>query len=204
MYDGPRINAPTGRWKDQLCDCCDEGLCHPSLCCSWFCGYIALGQIMSRMQLTWLGGPGPLERTRQTFFVIILLAVARFIFGVSVTVLSDLYTTYTPIVYTDDTPDEYAAYTGGKTPPFIHYINWIGASIFGIWYLVALCRTRQTVRERYQIPEYSCKGCEDCCCAYWCSCCVTAQMLRHTGEYEHYPGVCCSATGHPPGTPLVV
>lgn len=184
-YDGPRINAPTGRWKDQLCGCCNEGLCHPSLCCSCFCGFIAMGQIMSRMQLTWLGGPGPLERTRQTFLVIIMLTLAYLIFDIGINILT-------------------FQYKSSEIPLYVHYITWIGISVFGIWFTIALCRTRKTVRERYQIPEHSCKGCEDCCCAVWCHCCVTAQMLRHTGEYEHYPGVCCSATGHPPGTPLVV
>ena len=185
MYDGPRIVAPTGRWKDQLCDCCEEGICHPSLWCSFCCAFISLGQIMSRMQLTWLGGPGPLERTRQTFLVTVLLTIAYIIFHVGVNVLASQY------------PEN-------EAPAYVQFIEWIGITIFALWYTIALCRTRHTVRERYQIPEHSCKGCEDCCCAFWCYCCVTAQMLRHTGEYEHYPGVCCSATGHSPETPLVV
>ena len=187
MYDGPRINAPTGHWKDELCDCCSEGLCHPSLCCAIWCRSIAMGQIMSRMQLTWLGGPGPLYRTRQTFSVILMLTVAIFLYSGAVNTLAL----------------QYEPFTKEEVPTALLMASRIGM-IFVVWYIVALCRTRKTVRERYQIPEHSCKGCEDCCCAYWCSCCVTAQMLRHTGEYEHYPGVCCSATGHPPGTPLVV
>jgi Cys-rich protein (TIGR01571 family) len=187
MYDGPRINAPTGRWKDELCDCFTEGICHPSLWCSCCCSCIAMGQIMSRMQLTWLGGPGPLEQTRQTFFVIVLLTLAYWLFEISFNVL-----------------EFYEANDVIAAPTYILLPMEIVSYIFIVWYVVALCRTRKTVRERYQIPENSCTGCEDCCCAFWCQCCVTAQMLRHTGEYEHYPGVCCSATGHPPRTPLVV
>ena len=30
--------------------------------------------------------------------------------------------------------------------------------------------------------EGNMEGCvEDCCCAFWCSCCVSIQLLRHTG-----------------------
>ena len=41
---------------------------------------------------------------------------------------------------------------------------------------------------------------EDCCCAFWCGCCATAQIARHeyaipaTGTVKYD---CCSATGEP-------
>jgi Cys-rich protein (TIGR01571 family) len=184
-YDGPRLVAPTGRWKDGLCGCFQEGICHPSLCCPTFCPTIAMGQVMSRMQLTWLGAPGPLDRTRQTFTVIVLLFIASFIYSIALDIAAAQYTTAT-------------------TPPVIWYLRLAGVLLITFWQVYALCKTRRTVRERYQIPEAHCVGCEDVCCALVCSCCTTAQLLRHTGEYESYAGVCCSATGHPPGTPLVV
>jgi Cys-rich protein (TIGR01571 family) len=184
-YDGPRLAAPTGHWKDGLFDCCNAGMWHPSLWCSLCCQALAMGQVMSRMQVTWLGEPGPLNRTRQTFFVILLLVMAFFVYSIAL---------------------ELAAwpYDKGNDPDFIAYLRIIGNGLFTLWTVYALYRTRATVRARYQIPEERCHGCEDVCCSLWCTCCVTSQLLRHTGEYESYAGTWCSMTGHPPGTPLVV
>ena len=95
-------------------------------------------------------------------------------------------------------------YAIGEAPAFIAILKFLGQFLFLFWSLYSLCRTRENVRARYQIPEERCLGCEDLCCSLWCSPCAVAQVLRHTGEYENYPGVCCSETGHPPGTPLLV
>lgn len=144
-----------------------------------------MAQVMSRMQLTWLGGVGPANKTRQTFMVVLLLVIAFFVYSVALEIAAFPYSSL----------DE---------PIYIPILRIGGDLLFSLWAFIALCRTRKTVRQRYQIPEHQCKGCEDACCSLWCGCCVAAQMMRHTGEYETYAGVCCSTTGHPPGTPLVV
>ena len=33
----PRVNIPTGRWKDGPFDCLKAGICHPSLWCALCC-----------------------------------------------------------------------------------------------------------------------------------------------------------------------
>lgn len=144
-----------------------------------------MAQVISRMQLTWCGEPGTFFATSRAFMAILLLFVAFFVYSTAL---------------------ELAAlpYDIDSTPSAIAIARFAGNFLFTVWSVYALCRTRQNVRARYQIPEEHCRGCEDLCCSVWCSCCITAQMLRHTGEYESYPGVCCSKTGHPPGTPLVV
>lgn len=185
-YAGNKIEAPTGQWKDGLCHFCAAGWSHPSLWCSLCCGTIAMAQIMSRMQLTWLGEPGPLKQTKKAFSVVLTLTICYFIYCWSL---------------------EFAALpyaTPADEPIWLSYSRIGGSLIFSLYSIYALCRTRQSVRTRYQIPETHCQGCEDICCSFWCNCCVTAQIMRHTGEYETYPGVCCSQTGHPPGTPIVV
>jgi Cys-rich protein (TIGR01571 family) len=167
--------------------CVQTGFCHPSLCCSLWCTQIAMAQVMSRMQLTWLGRVGPASKTNQTFLVILLLVIAFFVYSVALEIAALPYM------------------SAPQTEPIYLSILRIGGDLlFSLWAFVALCQTRKTVRQRYQIPEQYCKGCEDACCSLWCGCCVTAQMMRHTGEYDTYAGVCCSATGHPPGAPLVV
>ena len=193
-----RINAPTGKWKDSLCDCFSLGICHPSLCCPFFCGTISMAQIMSRMSLTWLGEPGERARTKDTFKVVVMLYVAYMIFSNAMELASQSYYTIdqdTGLVNTMDVP----AYN------WLMRMRMIGIVLFSIWSLYSLCKTRQSVRRQYSIPEEQYRGCEDCCCATFCSCCcILGQMARHTGEYENYPGVCCSSTGHHEGAPMTV
>ncbi|EJK54677.1 hypothetical protein THAOC_25675, partial [Thalassiosira oceanica] len=71
-------------------------------------------------------------------------------------------------------------------------------SIFSIYVIL---KTRKHIRESSGIPEESCQGCEDCCCATWCGCCTVLQMARHTAEYKTYAGQCCSETGLPVSAP---
>lgn len=79
----------------------------------------------------------------------------------------------------------------------IHYLTEIVEMLFMLYILITTCRARRSVREQYDIPETTCKGCEDCCCSFWCQCCTTMQMMRHTADYETYPGSCCTETGLP-------
>jgi len=51
-YDSPRLRAPIGTWKDGLCDWFNAGICHASLWCALCCTQIAMGQTMSRMQVS--------------------------------------------------------------------------------------------------------------------------------------------------------
>ena len=144
-----------------------------------------MGHVISRMQLTWLGEPGPIFTTRRSFAVIVTLMISYIIYGIAL---------------------ELAAipYAADDIPTSIHAFRLLGVILFTVWSVYSLCRTRENVRARYRIEEEYCKGCEDLCCSVFCSCCVTAQMLRHTGEYETHPGHCFTKTGHPVGTPLVV
>jgi Cys-rich protein (TIGR01571 family) len=200
-YQSPRIQAPTGQWKDGLFDCFEkipsdvEGstpisyCCHPSTWCALCCGPLALAQVMVRMQLTWLGEPGPPQTTRLTWPIVVTLFV-------TCQILSWYINDYGSYDESSSNAQEVFMLSS------IHMLTYV----YCVWLVYARCRTRATLRARYQIPEEQTwpHGCEDCCYAYWFSPCITAQMLRHTGEYEHYPGVCCSSTGHPVGTPLVV
>jgi hypothetical protein len=68
-FDNPRIDAPTGKWKDGLLNCCSLGFLHSSFWCALCCTQIAMAQVMARMQLTWLGEPGSLISTKSTYKV---------------------------------------------------------------------------------------------------------------------------------------
>jgi len=180
-----RINAPTGRWKDGLCDCFSVGFCHASLWCACCCQIISMAQIMTRMSLTWLGEPGQKVSTKETFKVVVLLLIAY-----------TIYSNALEFATLDMEPEE--------IPIPITVLKLLGSFFFSVWSVYSLCKTRQSVRRQYSIPEEQCHGCEDLCCSLCCTCCTLGQMARHTGEYENYPGVCCTKTGHPVGTPLTV
>lgn len=185
-FDHPRLKVPIGSWKDGLFGCFNLGICHPALCCSLFCPQIAMAQIMSRLQLSWLGEPGLVSNTKNTFTVVLVLAISYYVYSIALQIVENAYSNEAMI------------------PSYLIVLKFVGNFLFALWVVYSLCRTRETMRARYQIPEQRCHGCEDLCCSLWCSCCVTAQMLRHTGEYENYPGTCFSTTGHPSGTPLTV
>mmetsp|Transcript_7632 Transcript_7632/g.10402 ORF Transcript_7632/g.10402 Transcript_7632/m.10402 type:complete len:253 (-) Transcript_7632:391-1149(-) len=163
----PRLNIPTGSWKDRPFDCFKHGICHAHLCCSLFCTQIAMGQVMKRLQLTWLGDPAPTSSAKSTFWICVALVFSYSIYATSL---------------------EFSerAYDRDNLPILIPLLKTLGAILFTVWSVVALCRTRENIRMRYSIPEERCIGCEDLCCSLWCSCCTVAQLLRHTGEYETY------------------
>jgi len=175
--------VPEGRWKDGLCDCCMFGCCHPALWMGICCRLALLGQVQNRLRLNWLGvSANPGDRSP---FKILL--------GISILDSILLILTF----YIDDnglptTLSEYSAIT------MVCRVISIAVAVF--WIYVA-SKTRRYIRERSGIPEKSCQGCEDCCCAYWCSCCMVLQMAGHTADYETYAAKCCSETGLPVNAP---
>lgn len=184
-FPGERLKAPTGRWKDGFLDCCSTGILHPSFWCSLCCTQIAMAQVISRMQLNWLGEPGTAYSTRKSFNVIVILVVCYIFYSSSLELAAMPF-------------DE------KERPLLLPALKFLGIFLFSLYSVYALCRTRETVRARFQIPEQYCMGCEDLCCSIFCGICTVSQMLRHTGEYETYPGTCCTKTGHPDDAPLVV
>jgi hypothetical protein len=89
---------------------------------------------------------------------------------------------------------------------FNFWIPFVGI-IFLIYGLVYGTRLRKIFRTKYAVPA-SCfgdAGCwDDCCCTFWCGCCVTIQMARQTHDEEEYPYQCCTSTGLPPNAPSIV
>jgi hypothetical protein len=80
------------------------------------------------------------------------------------------------------------------------YAYWIAST-------VVLLNLRRFLRQKYAIPaNLSGTGgeLEDCCCSCWCPCLVSAQMLRHTTDYDVYPATCCTERGIPPHAPSIV
>jgi len=187
-YDGPNINAPTGHWKDGVFDCFSYGVFSSHLWCAWCCTQCAMGQVMQRLRLDWLGRQATELQSRSTFKVVFTLVVA--------------YTLYSFMI--DYMAPDYIYGNQQNPPKWVDIMSWVGAILMLLWTVYALMNTRFFTRTKYQIPEERCHGFEDLCCALWCSCCTVAQIARHTGEYETYRSECFSSTGLPNDAPAIV
>lgn len=168
--------APYGVWKDGLCDCCALGCCHPSICCALWCPQLLMGQVLTRMQMTWCGNSTLGNEYRSTFAMMVILTMI-----------------YMGIWY----------YYGQHESKHHHQRNTIMMRIAHIIYflymLMVMTKLRKAVRRRYKIPQRTCHGCEDCCCVLFCGCCTVAQLARQTTDYQQRRAVCCSSTGLPIG-----
>jgi Cys-rich protein (TIGR01571 family) len=179
--------APIGAWRDGVCDCCIRGVCHPSCCMSWCCPPLAMGQVMTRMRLGWsaessgyrLGG-------LSQFKIMVILTVFYYAVYMSVGAVAEPYTNMSDVSAPPVVP--------GWVALLIGFRSLVGIGVF-MYVLIARIRTRAYIRNKYAIPEQYCSGCDDCCLSFWCGCCTTAQMLRHTVDYGAHSADCCSETG---------
>ncbi|KAL7476139.1 hypothetical protein ACHAW6_002016, partial [Cyclotella cf. meneghiniana] len=151
---------------------------------------VLLGQVMHRLKLTWLANEGGSEaQTASTFRILFCIGMMSWILWYSM-------------------PNVTPSFNGNGQPTDLyftaHLIVNIVFRLFAVFRISLICKTRKLIRNKYQIPSQQCHGCEDECCALWCSCCTLAQMARHTGDYASYQGECCSQKGLPPHAPSIV
>lgn len=150
------------------------------------------------MRLTWLGGPGSVRQVASTFKTVVFI---WFLYLILDQCLSIGFYSYYPEYQSFD-PNAYETYEEmwADAPSgaiIIHYVQDALHFVFWLYLLIATIKARRAVRQQYEIPEHSCSGCEDCCCSFWCHCCTTMQMMRHTADYDSYPAACCTETGLP-------
>lgn len=89
-HEDEEIGAPStlkgnGRFKDDLFSCFRYGFCHPSCCMPTWPGigtpFCALGQVMTRLGLTWLANSGPPVEVSQTFRNLFILGTFYAVFS---------------------------------------------------------------------------------------------------------------------------
>ncbi|KAL3756090.1 hypothetical protein ACHAWU_009392 [Discostella pseudostelligera] len=186
----PRVSVPVGQWKDGLCDCFRLGVAHPVLWNARCCPLVLAGQIMHRLRLTWLGEEGSIAETASTFRTLLSITVVYF-------VLNQIFI-FSPFALMDE--------NGNVSSDAVLFVEWryILRILFTVFTWITVARLRSRIRSKYSIPEKNCRGCEDCCCSIWCTCCALSQMARHTADYETYAALCCSETGLSPNAPSIV
>ncbi|KAL3756088.1 hypothetical protein ACHAWU_009390 [Discostella pseudostelligera] len=182
----PRVSVPVGQWKDGLCDCFRFGFFHPHFWNACYCPLVLAGQIMHRLRLTWLGNEGSIAETASNSCTLLSITVVYFVLYVILFLVSFAF------IDVDENGNVLSVSSGAVT--LAHLRSWL-AIIFRVFILITVARTRWRIRSKYSIPEKNCRGCEDCCCAFWCTCCTLSQMARHTADYETYAARCCSETG---------
>ena len=204
----PRVSVPVGAWRDGLCACCTLGIIHPVIWNAYCCPLILLGQIMVRLKLTFLGNEIPYNSNGgsaimnaqsgagMSFKILAGITILRFVITQTISITANALLLGAS-TYEEAQRDHHiiALLTG------ITYTINIACAILLI-YLIAI--TRKRIRSRYGIPEQNCRGCEDCCCAFWCQCCTVSQMARHTADYDNYAAKCCSETGLGRNAPSIV
>jgi Cys-rich protein (TIGR01571 family) len=143
---------------------------------------------MTRMRVDWTGDPdGYRSGGLSPFKVMVMVTICNYALYVFVNALTQSYTV---------TPSEYGAQP--VIPGWVALLVGLRAIVgvcLALYVLIAMIRTRRYIRKKYAIPEQYCSGCDDCCLSFWCGCCTTSQMLRHTADYRAYNANCCSDTG---------
>eukprot|EP00977_Amphora_coffeiformis_P016276 scaffold4976_cov161-Amphora_coffeaeformis.AAC.22 len=196
---------PVGGWRDGLFDCFSFGLCHPQCCLTFWCTPLALGQLMTRMNLNFIGSPHSTTNGNSTtpstispFTLMLILVIVYVVVDCIVALMIE------PYLNAEEEDEETGQiYTADELymPPWVLRLRAFGQAwefFYGFFVFVVLFRVRNHVRKRYSIPSstYGCgDGLEDCCCAMLCGPCSVCQMMRHTSDYRHDEAACCTPTG---------
>lgn len=190
-----KTKVPVGHWKDGLCECCNYGICHASMCISFWCHALAAGQVISRLQLNWLGKTTDSSAEKASAFPT-LFSVSMVYFSLKILLFLMI------MLSMPEDPQE-------PPPDFVNTLALMDDIVNYAYFFfsaIVIYNLRSYVRSKYAIPEgESCPtGCEDGCMALFCGCCSVAQMMRHTTEYETYRAECFSSTGLPDHVPALI
>lgn len=172
-YSEADQNIPSGRWRDGTFSCFAFGPFHPACLMGFFCAAPLLGQVQTRLGLSFLGTPQGSFQTASTPFriwmAIVVITVLICIIILSIEAIRVLYNLFSNLLF----------------------ILIVGVTMI----------TRIYVRAKYSIPAEQCQyvsglpQLEDCCCALWCTGCTICQMARHTADYGRHPAGCCTDNG---------
>jgi Cys-rich protein (TIGR01571 family) len=186
----PGHQIPTGAWRNGLFSCFAQGVLHPVWCLACWCSPLLLGQVMTRLNLNAAGEAATAKEPRSwsTFGVLASIFAAHFVL---------IETLLSAIVMIQIHEREAGYHAVPAWAYLLLAVRAICRTTLVVYFFVLSFRTRQVVRERYELPVVACGNatCEDCLVSVACHCCSIAQMARHTADYQTYDAKCCSATG---------
>ena len=136
---------------------------------------VAIGQVMSRMKLTWLGTPASNEEWRAT--------QENLVFTIALTIAVNFLLIYVSYVH----------YTKGLFILLDYVLFFTVNIIFWLFSVFVTLRTRKHVRERYSISETFCL--EDYVKTIMFLPWTVAQLGRHTVDYDQFYSYFFTLTG---------
>ena len=184
MRDLSKVGSevPVGRWRDSLTSCFVNGICHPSVLNALWCPLLALGQIMTRVGLDFMGNPVGAATKKggvTPWGVMVLVVFFWTLMNLAV---------FGAFNY---------KWSRGMELSAADWMSLVVVNSAGILFTIyAVASTRASVREKYLIRESRFLDLEDCCCATFCMPCAICQMSRHTASYNDHDGICCNARGY--------
>ena len=162
-------SIPIGIWRDGLCDCCAYGCCHVHLFMTTCFRSCLIGQILTRMKMTWLGKRTRDETTgnlndsrvetddswKNTFRNIVIVTIL--FCGINIltatpTGMEDGMDIKT-VGNMDETPNYESLSDSDKLKITIN--SWM-STLFGFYIFYIIVQLRATLRHVYSIPEQSC------------------------------------------------
>lgn len=152
---------PTGHWRDGLFDCFRFGCCHPHFCNSWCFQPFIIGQILTRMKMTWLGRRTIAvdESWRKTFRNLAAAAVVYYVLMALTQTSPEVETLFDDV--DDDDLNNLKHMHFIVHPPTgidlvkqqLHRLIQTG---FGLYIIYLLVQLRAAMRHTYSIPEKNC------------------------------------------------
>eukprot|EP00977_Amphora_coffeiformis_P022651 scaffold11172_cov172-Amphora_coffeaeformis.AAC.4 len=192
-------HVPIGNWRNGLFDCCMLGLFHPVICLGLWAPPVALGQVMTRLNLN---GCAEYQSERDSFCcsafrtMLALYIVTSLTTGFVGQILESFFFDF-------DEEEETESEPGWVVAIIFSRLGW--AFFYYVFVMIVAIRTRAYARKRYKIKtQYGCGECEDVCCVLVCYPCVVCQLSTHTVDYENQQARCCTDTGLKSDCPMPV
>ena len=157
--------VPTERWASELCNLTAAGgdMCCAVFCCSWVTGPQLYEKVLGRKGSCMMIAP-----------ILLIFWVARSI--------ADVGLRTNPILVERATEEGEEGEAERETN--MMFFVWLGVFFAAslalcIGSACVLSAVRKRIREKDQIGTASCGEAEDCCCSFFCGCCVNIQIFNH-------------------------
>lgn len=196
-----KASIPVGEWRDGLFNCFTYGWFHMSFCLAFWCSPLALGQVMTRLNLDGFARPKTNHKLGYRDVDFSPFHIMAFVFGTFILVDNVLSILTIPRISAAATSfDEYGQtiYTTSEIPGWVIFFllcRDILRILFFVYVVTMAIKTRKRLRQSYEIPDECCRGGEDFCYSFFCNSCSVSQMMRHTTDYYVEEPKCCSKTG---------
>ena len=144
---------------------------------------VLAGQVMTRLSRDWIGGAGPRPSASKTCTIVtgIWIVVLLIQSVMNIVMQSQGYCMGGQLDFDINTGQYRIRCPDGsiQNPNSVYQATSSVAGLvggaFAIYMALAICRSRQALHRKYQIEAGGCgDGCEDCCCAFFCSCCTVS------------------------------